>query len=188
MTDPRLVSLLHFADSAFPTGGYAHSFGLEHYCQAGIVRDRDGLERFLLTQLEGAAGPCDATAAAGALLSRARIRALGVLLLALAALIYNLPKISRPMGGGAGLLIGDSRSSRINTKYLNATVDREKGEIGGSVVAGQHAGRPLAGLDQDALLAVRSECLANDPDSVPLIEAYIDQMHGTGWRQGAGSS
>ncbi len=29
--------------------------------------DRDGLERFLLTQLEGAAGPCDATAAAGAL-------------------------------------------------------------------------------------------------------------------------
>ena len=72
MTDPRLVSLLHFADSAFPTGGYAHSFGLEHYCQAGIVRDREGLERFLLTQLEGAAGPCDATAAAGAL--RAIIR------------------------------------------------------------------------------------------------------------------
>ena len=45
MTDPRLVSLLHFADSAFPAGGYAHSFGLEHYCQAGIVRDRAGLER-----------------------------------------------------------------------------------------------------------------------------------------------
>jgi urease accessory protein len=71
MTDPRLLSLLHFADSAFPTGGYAHSFGLERYCQAGIVRDREGLERFLLTQLEGAAGPCDATAAAAA------VRALG---------------------------------------------------------------------------------------------------------------
>ena len=55
MTDPRLLSLLHFADSALPTGGYAHSFGLEHYCQAGIVRDRDGLERFLVAQLEGAA-------------------------------------------------------------------------------------------------------------------------------------
>ena len=67
MTDHRLVSLLHFADSAFPTGGYAHSFGLERYCQAGIVRDRHGLERFLLAQLEGAAGPCDATAVAGAL-------------------------------------------------------------------------------------------------------------------------
>jgi urease accessory protein len=72
MSDPQLVSLLHFADSAFPAGGYAHSFGLEHYCQAGIVRDRDGLERFLLTQLEGAAGPCDATAVAGALRAFAR--------------------------------------------------------------------------------------------------------------------
>ena len=72
MADPRLLSLLHFADSAFPTGGYAHSFGLEHYCQAGIVRDREGLERFLLAQLEGAAGPCDATAAAGALRALAR--------------------------------------------------------------------------------------------------------------------
>lgn len=67
MTEPRLISLLHFADSAFPTGGYAHSFGLERYCQAGLVRDRDSLERFLLTQLEGSAGPCDATAVAGAL-------------------------------------------------------------------------------------------------------------------------
>ena len=54
MTDPRLLSLLHFADSALPTGGYAHSFGLERYCQAGVVRDRHGLERFLLAQLEGA--------------------------------------------------------------------------------------------------------------------------------------
>ena len=72
MADPRLLSLLHFADSAFPTGGYAHSFGLEHYCQAGIVQDREGVERFLLTQIEGAAGPCDATAAAGALRAFAR--------------------------------------------------------------------------------------------------------------------
>jgi hypothetical protein len=29
VTELGLLSLLHFADSAFPTGGYAHSFGLE---------------------------------------------------------------------------------------------------------------------------------------------------------------
>lgn len=57
------LSLLHFADSAFPAGGYAHSFGLESGCQAGVVRDRAGLERFLRAHLEGAAGPADATAA-----------------------------------------------------------------------------------------------------------------------------
>jgi len=67
MTDPRLLSLLHFADSAFPTGGYAHSFGLETYCQAGLVRGREDLERFLVAQIEGSAGPCDATAAVSVL-------------------------------------------------------------------------------------------------------------------------
>jgi urease accessory protein len=67
MDSARLLSLLHFGDSTFPAGGYAHSFGLESYCQAGIVRDREGVERFLLAHLEGTAGPCDATAAAGAL-------------------------------------------------------------------------------------------------------------------------
>jgi urease accessory protein len=72
MTDPRLLSLLHFADSAFPTGGYAHSFGLETYCQAGLVRGREDLERYLVAQIEGSAGPCDATAAVGALRAAAR--------------------------------------------------------------------------------------------------------------------
>src|SRR5713226_4172736 len=67
MNDPRLLSLLHFADSAFPTGGYAHAFGLETYCQQGHVRGREELERFLMAQLEGAVGPCDATAAVGTL-------------------------------------------------------------------------------------------------------------------------
>ncbi len=63
MADSSLLALLHFADTAFPTGGYAHSFGLERYCQAGIVTDAGGVERFLLAQIEGSAGPCDATAA-----------------------------------------------------------------------------------------------------------------------------
>jgi urease accessory protein len=57
------LSILHFADSAFPAGGYAQSFGLESCCQAGIVRDRAGLERFLTAHLEGSVGPADATAA-----------------------------------------------------------------------------------------------------------------------------
>lgn len=65
--DSPLLSLLHFGDSAFPTGGYAHSFGLEGYCQAGIVRDVAGVEQFLRALLEGTAGPCDATAAVAAM-------------------------------------------------------------------------------------------------------------------------
>ena len=66
MDSAALLSLLHFADSAFPAGGYAHSLGLEAYCQAGLVKDAAGVEAFLLAHLEGAAGPTDATALAAA--------------------------------------------------------------------------------------------------------------------------
>jgi len=62
--DPALLTLLQFADGLFPTGGFAHSFGLETYVQDGRVRDRRGLEAFIAAHLEGSAGPADAAAAA----------------------------------------------------------------------------------------------------------------------------
>ncbi|MGH6932650.1 MAG: hypothetical protein ACREEE_09490 [Dongiaceae bacterium] len=122
----------------------------------------------------------------GAIMFLAGVRIFGVLLVVLAALIYGLPRTIRSGDGGLGGLIRAGRNSRIPTKYLNTSLDREKGVIDGVVIAGQFAGRQLGNLDLDALLALRSECLANDPDSVPMIEAYIDQMHGTAWRQGSG--
>jgi urease accessory protein len=67
MIDPALLALLHLADTAFPTGGYAHSFGLETYCQDDRVADAEGLAAFLVMHLEGAAGPGDATGAVAAL-------------------------------------------------------------------------------------------------------------------------
>jgi urease accessory protein len=62
--DPALLTLLQFADGLFPTGGFAHSFGLETYVQDGRVRDRQGLEAFVAAHLEGSAGPADAAAVA----------------------------------------------------------------------------------------------------------------------------
>jgi urease accessory protein UreF len=41
--------------------------GLEAYCHAGIIRNRRDLEQFLVTQLDGATGSFDATAALAAL-------------------------------------------------------------------------------------------------------------------------
>jgi urease accessory protein len=65
--DPALLTLLQFADGLFPTGGFAHSFGLETYVQDGRVKDRKSLEDFIAAHLEGSAGP----AIAGRLASRA---------------------------------------------------------------------------------------------------------------------
>jgi urease accessory protein len=59
-----LLALLQFSDGLFPAGGFAHSFGLETYTQAGTVKDRAGLEAFLRAHLEGSSGPADAVAAA----------------------------------------------------------------------------------------------------------------------------
>jgi urease accessory protein len=59
-----LLPLLQFADGLFPSGGFAHSFGLETYVQAGVVADAAGLEAFVRAHLEGGAGPADAVAVA----------------------------------------------------------------------------------------------------------------------------
>jgi len=65
MTDlPALIALLQFADGLFPSGGFAHSLGLETYAQAAMVRDAAGLEAFVRIHLEGGAGPADAVATA----------------------------------------------------------------------------------------------------------------------------
>jgi urease accessory protein len=46
-----LASLLQVSDSAFPTGGYAHSGGFEQIVQLGLVRDAGTLGDFLRLHL-----------------------------------------------------------------------------------------------------------------------------------------
>jgi len=43
-----LVGLLQAGDSFYPTGGYAHSFGLEGLIELGVVHDRETLRAFFL--------------------------------------------------------------------------------------------------------------------------------------------
>ncbi|MBC8009818.1 MAG: urease accessory protein UreF [Burkholderiales bacterium] len=43
-----LVGLFQAGDSFYPTGGYAHSFGLEGLVELGVVRDRETLRAFFL--------------------------------------------------------------------------------------------------------------------------------------------
>jgi urease accessory protein len=46
-----LPTLLQCADPLFPTGSYAHSFGLEELVQLGVVHDENSLADFLSRQL-----------------------------------------------------------------------------------------------------------------------------------------
>jgi len=51
----QLLMLLQWMDSAFPTGAFAHSGGLETYAQDEIVRTPDDLLRIIHVKLEAAA-------------------------------------------------------------------------------------------------------------------------------------
>ena len=42
-----LLTLLQLTDSFFPTGAFAHSFGLETYVQLGLINDPETFEMFL---------------------------------------------------------------------------------------------------------------------------------------------
>lgn len=51
MTVDPLLWLLQANDSAYPSGAYAHSFGLEEIVESGLVRTAEDLGKFLETQV-----------------------------------------------------------------------------------------------------------------------------------------
>jgi hypothetical protein len=75
------------------------------------------------------------------------------------------------------------KSSRIDTKYLRMALDHDSGALDGLVLAGRHRDQLLSKLTLEQLLEVRAECIADDPQGVPLIEAYLDRIHGATWRE-----
>lgn len=50
MTADPILWLLQANDTAYPSGSYAHSFGLEELVEAGVVKTAADLETFLLNQ------------------------------------------------------------------------------------------------------------------------------------------
>jgi len=61
-----IANLLQLSDTFYPTGSYAHSFGLEGLVQDGLVRDRASLREFLLEQALPALAQTDLIVAAAA--------------------------------------------------------------------------------------------------------------------------
>lgn len=74
-------------------------------------------------------------------------------------------------------------ASSIETATLTMHLDHATGALAGRVLRGAQAGRDLAGLDLPALLALLEDCRGADPESVPLLEAWLDRTH-PDWRDG----
>jgi urease accessory protein len=58
-TSSWLCGLLQLGDTFYPTGSYAHSFGLEGLAADGVVRDRETLRAFLLISALPALRQCE---------------------------------------------------------------------------------------------------------------------------------
>lgn len=80
---------------------------------------------------------------------------------------------------------GAGQSSAIRTRYLDMQLDHATGVLDGRVLDGPFKGRTLSALDLDALLRMRELYAETDPQSLTVLEAYLDREHGDDWRERA---
>ena len=83
-------------------------------------------------------------------------------------------------GGPEGAAPGEETA--VQTATLAMRLDHASGQMSGRVRRGPHAGRELAELTLPELLALMAECRASDPDSVALLEAWLDRT-APEWRE-----
>ncbi|MFI5003240.1 MAG: J domain-containing protein [Reyranellales bacterium] len=96
-----------------------------------------------------------------------------------AALIARAAR-HRPSGGFSAP--GAGQRTEVRTSFLGAWIDHATGDVGGTVLSGRFVGRTLDGLADAELLDLHAEC-AGDPDSVRVLEAYLDRRLGIDWRR-----
>jgi hypothetical protein len=79
-----------------------------------------------------------------------------------------------------------NQTSKIRTHYLAMELDHATGDLDGQVLDGEFASRRLSDLTLEQLIELYRSC-ASDPDSVQLLEAYLERSH-ENWREQAGST
>lgn len=113
----------------------------------------------------------------------------GLALITLAAMVMAIRAIRRGRSG-ADPLEGAARGDdavEIETELLAMRLDRSTGEVSGRVRQGTFAGRGLESLGTSQLLSLLAEARERDPQSVSLLEAFLDRAH-PDWRQAGGAS
>jgi CysZ protein len=68
--------------------------------------------------------------------------------------------------------------SRVATRCVLLEIDHLSGRIGGEVLAGPHAGKPLDQLPTEDLVDMLETCYATDPESAEALEVYLDRERG----------
>lgn len=115
------------------------------------------------------------------LLTRRLPQALGLLLPLLPILLPAVRRwlARRRFGAVPG---ADQGVSTLETATLAMRLDQASGTLSGRVRAGRFAGRELGEMALEDCLALLADCTVEDPESVPLLEAWLDRA-APGWRQ-----
>ena len=106
----------------------------------------------------------------------------GMVLLRLVPLVQQIMASIGMAKAATGPSIG--KQSQVETAWLRMTLDHDSGAMDGEVLQGEHRGKRLSTLSLSQLLALRDAC---DPQSLQLLDTWLDREHGDEWRQRAHS-
>jgi hypothetical protein len=104
------------------------------------------------------------------------------LLIRLFPLLQSLSRRARAAGSGVS---GDV--STIRTQFLAMELQHASGEMDGEILQGQFKGQRVAKLKLPQLLELAKECQV-DPNSMQVLEAYLDRSHPDWREQAAGTA
>jgi len=108
---------------------------------------------------------------------------LAIVLGPLAMRFWNQAKAARTFSRGGAP--GEGSTSEVSTAWLRMRLDHDTGTMSGTVLAGEFKGRELAELALPDLVGLWLSLRAEDPESVPLLEAWMDRRFGEAWRDAA---
>ncbi|MCZ6680795.1 MAG: urease accessory protein UreF [Candidatus Poribacteria bacterium] len=149
-----LLTLLQLVDSFFPTGAFAHSFGLETYVQHGLITNGATLEEFLRASLHHSIRNVDAPAVALAYRAAQihRIEQIAELDARLTAL--KLPREARE----GSIKIGKQFLRNVRRLFTDEMLEAYSAQIQSGVCAGHHSiayGLATAAASTDLPLALQ---------------------------------
>lgn len=111
------------------------------------------------------------------------LRRLGGLLRYL-PLAGRLAQQARSWGGPAAGGASPDRS-RVQTEYLDMSLNHATGKMEGQITAGHFRGHSLSSLSMTQLGELRRELASFDQESVRLLETYLDRRYGDEWHEQA---
>jgi hypothetical protein len=101
----------------------------------------------------------------------------------LGAAAWSILKFGRlgPVVFGGGPDLSEDNRSRVKSRFIEMTLDHGTGAVEGRVLSGAFRGQDLIDLDEAQTRTLIEE-IESDPDSVALLESWLDKNR-PGWRE-----